>query len=178
MLNDGKNPNSRSTINQIEITDLMLDNNSEFYLNMKPKTIKAEIMKKIKFYQDYGQINEKESNEFFHSNKILRSNSVELYKKHNQKKKKVINENNTKIDNNGNDIVQIIDKNNAQNIGKSNKKVTFLKSQFVTIIDVESYKQYNQENTCKDPYEGINNNLDSDKNVNGNERVVCSCFIM
>ena len=76
MLNDGKNPNSRSTINQIEITDLMLDNNSEFYLNMKPKTIKAENMKKIKFYQDYGQINEKESNEFFHSNRILRSNSV------------------------------------------------------------------------------------------------------
>ena len=28
MLNDGKNPNSRSSINQIEITDLMLDNNS------------------------------------------------------------------------------------------------------------------------------------------------------
>ncbi len=56
--------------------------------------------------------------------------------------------------------------------------MTFLKSQFVTIIDVESYKQYNAENTCKDPYEGINNNLDSDNNVIENERVVCSCFIM
>ena len=175
MLNGEKNPNSKKSINQIEITEIMLDNNSEFYLNMKPKTIKAENMKKIKFYQDYGQINEKESNEFFHSNKILRSNSVELYKKHNQKKKKVIDENNVNIGNNGNDIV---DKNNVQKIGKSNKKVTFLKSQFVTIIDVESYKQYNAENTCKDPYEGINNNLDSDNNVIENERVVCSCFIM
>jgi len=175
MLNGEKNPNSKKRINQIEITEIMLDNNSEFYLNMKPKTIKAENMKKIKFYQDYGQINEKESNEFFHSNKILRSNSVELYKKHNQKKKKVIDENNVNIGNNGNDIV---DKNNVQKIGKSNKKVTFLKSQFVTIIDVESYKQYNAENTCKDPYEGINNNLDSDNNVIENERVVCSCFIM
>ncbi len=115
MLNGEKNPNSKKSINQIEITEIMLDNNSEFYLNMKPKTIKAENMKKIKFYQDYGQINEKESNEFFHSNKILRSNSVELYKKHNQKKKKVIDENNVNIGNNGNDIV---DKNNVQKIGK------------------------------------------------------------
>ena len=178
MLNEDKNPNSQKGINRIEITDLMLDNNTEIYINMKPKTIKAENMKKIKFYQDYGQLNEKESIEFFQANKILRSNSVELYKKHNQKKKKTINESNTKINNNGNDIIEIIDKNNILKIGKSNKKVSFLKSQFVTIIDVESYKKYNQENTCKDPYEGIINNLDIEHNINENERVVCSCFIM
>ena len=169
MLIDDKKSNSKNSKNQLEITDMMLDNNSEFYLNMKPKTIKAENMKKIKFYQDYEQINEKETNEFFHTNKILRSNSVDLYKKHNQKKK-AITENNNKIDNNGNE-----DKNNT---GKSNKKVTFSKSKFVTIIDVKSYKQYNKENTCKDPYEIINNNLDSGNNVNENEKVVCSCFIL
>ena len=65
MLNGEKNPNSKKSINQIEITEIMLDNNSEFYLNMKPKTIKAENMKKIKFYQDYGQINEKKVMNFF-----------------------------------------------------------------------------------------------------------------
>ena len=176
MLNEDKKPNSNKNINQIEITDIMQDNNDEFYLNMRPKTIKYEEMKKIKFYQDYGQINEKERNELFHTNKILRSNSVELYKKYNQKEKKTINESNTNINNNGNDTTEIIDKNNIQKI----KKVSFLKTQFVTIIDVESYKKYNEQNTCKDPYEGINNYLDNESNVNENEheRVVCCCFIM
>ena len=172
MLNEDKKPNSKKNINQIEITDIMQDNNDEFYLNMRAKTLKSEEMKKIKFYQDYGQINEKERNELFHTNKILRSNSVELYKKYNQKKKKTINERNTKINNNGNDTTEIIDKNNIQKI----KKVSFLKTQFFTIIEVESYKKFNERNTCKDPYEGINNNLVSDNNLN--ERVVCCCFIM
>ena len=35
------------------------------------------------------------------------------------------------------------------------KKVTFLEPNFITIIDVESYKKYNEENTCKDPFEDI-----------------------
>ena len=60
MLNKDKKPNSKNNINQIEITDIMQDNNDEFYLNMRPKTIKSEKMKKMQFYQDYGQINEKE----------------------------------------------------------------------------------------------------------------------
>ena len=174
MLNEDKKPNSKKNINQIEITDIMQDNNDEFYLNMRPKTIKSEKMKKMQFYQDYGQINEKERNELFRTNKILRSNSFELYKKYNQKKKKTINESSTKINNNGNDTTEIIDKNNIQKI----KKVSFLKTQFVTIIDVESYKKYNEQNTCKDPYEGINNNLDCNNKVNEYEKVVCCCFIM
>lgn len=63
-----------------------------------------------------------------------------------------------------------------------NKKVVFLPN-FVTIIDVESYKKFNEENTCKDPFENmeiinghinIKNNDDED---DGKARVLCSCII-
>ena len=81
-------------------------------------------------------------------------------------------------------------KNNNINVinGKKIKKVSFLMPKFVTIIDVESYKQFNAENTCKDPFEDLikNNNSkgnnvtssNKDKQLNDKERVVCSCFII
>ena len=56
---------------------------------------------------------------------------------------------------------------------------------FVTIIDVESYKKFNAENTCKDPFENmeivnghinIKNNNDDDE-ADGKTKVLCSCFI-
>ena len=71
-----------------------------------------------------------------------------------------------------------------------NKKVSFPKN-FVTFIDVESYKQFNIENTSKDPFEDMEflNNIHNKYNINintndnknevdeGKERVTCSCLI-
>ena len=48
------------------------------------------------------------------------------------------------------------------------KKVKFLQDNFVTIINVESFKKFNAENTSKDPYEDA-----ADSKVSFN----CTCFI-
>ena len=54
-----------------------------------------------------------------------------------------------------------------------NKKVKFLTPQFVEIIDVESYKKYNEINTSKDPYDNNNENKKENKT-----KLICSCFII
>ena len=63
------------------------------------------------------------------------------------------------------------------------KKVTFPPN-FVSIIDVESYKKYNVDNTCKDPFDdmefiqNIRNELNNEKNKEkqkGKENIKCSC---
>ena len=51
------------------------------------------------------------------------------------------------------------------------KKVKFMEPSFVNIIEVESYKKFNQENTNKDPFYVTNQNDDK-------ANVVCSCFIV
>ena len=38
------------------------------------------------------------------------------------------------------------------------KKLLFKEPNFVEIIDVESYKKFNEENTSKDPYDHLYNN--------------------
>ena len=127
-----------------------------------------------------------------------RSNSVELYKKHRKrkrlrKKKNQFRNNDVNINNginkniNNNEIEKPIDdinknnnNNNHNNIkGKKTKKVSFLNPEFVVIIDVESYKKFNEENTCKDPYDEYikNNNINNNKE-NNKDKVLCSCFIM
>ena len=63
----------------------------------------------------------------------------------------------------------------------TNKKVSFPKD-FLTIIDVESYKKYNEENTCKDPFENMEfvngrliNTKKNDDEPHGKASVLCSC---
>jgi len=129
-----------------------------------------------------------------------RRNSVSLYKKkkkerdkEKEKEKSMNTKHSTKniktikLDN----IYDINEKNTKVNVKRSKssrnikgKKVTFQNPNFVTIIDVESYKKYN-ENTCKDPFgnflnyysEILNSNNDDDEDDDGKERVRCSCFI-
>ena len=169
-------------IKETDIMDIILNNNSEDFQNIQSHTIKAVNMKKIKFFKNYVQMDEDEENSFY--NKLKRSNSVDLYKKHKEKQLKKQKENNN---DNNNKIEPMTEekKINKNDNNKNGKKVTFLKTNFVTIIDVESYKKFNQENTSKDPYDelvnnnnNINNNKDdNEKNDNGKEKVVCSCFI-
>jgi hypothetical protein len=127
------------------------------------------------------------------SPRIKRSNSIKLYKRH-----KFLKEQKKKEKNNNGDLKSGIENENIikekekAEVSKKGKKVSFLEPNFVTIIDVESYKQFNIENTSKDPFEdleflknihninnyniniNINNNKDED---DGKERVNCSCLI-
>ena len=77
--------------------------------------------------------------------------------------------------NNQNELYKIYDKNYFNKEIKKEKKikkVTFMEPMFVNIIEVESYKKYNEENTSKDPYFYINNKNDNKENV------LCSCSII
>ena len=117
---------------------------------------------------------------------IKRSNSIKLYKKHKKDKDK---KNSSKKENEidakekvGN-IFDILEcKKRRVNKNTKNKKVTFPKD-FVIIIDVESYKKFNEENTCKDPFENmeivngrlVNTNNTKNDEPNGKANVLCSC---
>jgi hypothetical protein len=121
---------------------------------------------------------------------LKRSNSIKLYKKHKKEQErrnslKKENEKDTK-DKTG-DIFNVSVVNGTKMPGKGSKngkqkKVAFLPN-FVTIIDVESYKKFNEENTCKDPFENmeiINGHINiknNDDEADGKARVLCSCVI-
>ncbi len=81
-----------------------------------------------------------------------------------------INEKNESVD--LNKINKLKENNiNLENIEKEKeKKVKFLEPEFVQIIEVESYKKYNMENTCKDPF------FPDDKKEE-KTKFMCSCFI-
>ena len=118
---------------------------------------------------------------------IKRSNSIKLYKKHQKDKEKRLSlKKENKKDAKNNDIFSL-EENGTKRPNKSskniNKKVVFPPN-FVTIIDVESYKKFNEENTCKDPFENmeiingrININNNNDDEPDGKARVLCSCII-
>jgi hypothetical protein len=156
---------SKSVLNENEVLE-MLCNNPEYYKTVNPKKIKAENMKKIQFYEQMG-VNKNDC--YDKGKQLFRNNSVDLYKKRNKEKMK-----------NKDDINEFfMNDNNDQKDGKQNKRVRFLKSKFVTIIEVESYKKYNVVNACKDPYENFYKNNDTGNNCClGNDKVNCTCFIV
>ena len=94
--------------------------------------------------------------------------------------------NNNKSVNENNDDIKNFNTNDNNLIEKNDKKIKRVSfpNDFVTIIDVESYKKFNQENTCQDPYANIINNVNDNNNSNnkkgnenGKEKVVCSCLV-
>ena len=74
--------------------------------------------------------------------------------------------------NNQNEFYKIYDKKKI--IKKEKKRVKFLQPIFINIIEVESYKKFNEENTSKDPYEYSN---ESNNRNDNKEYVMCSCFV-
>ena len=123
---------------------------------------------------------------------IKRMNSIKLYQKHNKEKERR-NSLEKEIDKDTKDksgdiinVPEVTGKNKAIKIAKNvkQKKVEFLPN-FVKVIYVESYKKFNAENTCKDPFENmeiVNGQLSIKTNNNGDEadgktKVLCSCFI-
>lgn len=121
-------------------------------------------------------------------------NSIVLYHEHSKNKKKGKSEDEQKNEeegkntiNNINNIVnnskfssELNSNNKSPKVGgakkkakkekKVVKKVNFLEPNFVSIIDVESYKQYNLENTSKDPY--------FDDVQEGKDSVKCTCIVI
>ena len=157
---------SKSVMNENEVLEL-LGNNAECYKSVNQKSINVDNMKKIQFYEQMG-VNR---NDCFNKGKqLFRNNSVDIYKKRNREKKLK----------NRNDMNEFNKNNNIeQKDGKQNKRVSFLESKFVTIIEVESYKKFNEMNACKDPYQNFYKNSDNDNNCClGNDRINCSCFIV
>ena len=176
-----------------EKLDMILNNNSESYLILKQKKIKIDRFIKKKVPLNCEEIeNSDEDVPCVRTRK--RSDSVDLYKKHKrekEKKNKKENLKNSKINNSN--IYDVQENANTRKPNKclkngKEKKVSFPKN-FVTIIDVESYKKFNEENTCKDPLddlefltkikdEAFKNKLDEiDEGNDGKERVYCSCSI-
>jgi hypothetical protein len=113
-----------------------------------------------------------------------RSNSIKLYKKQQKDKQKRDFLNNESIKDVKNDnIVHLIPENNDEKRNKSTQKKVSFCPDFVTIIDVESYKKFNEENTCKDPFddmEFLNGKLNlniKDEEEDGKAKVQCSCSV-
>ena len=121
---------------------------------------------------------------------LKRSNSIKLYKKHKKEQERrnsLKKENEKDIKDKTGDIFNVSVVNGTKMPGKGSKngkqkKVAFLPN-FVTIIDVESYKKFNEENTCKDPFENMEiingriNIKNNDEEADGKARVLCSCVI-
>lgn len=124
----------------------MLNNNTESY----------NIMKEKRFSKVTNNIDNNPSNDNNTEKKVedpfdyipTRKNSIKLYKDRKKRRKKT-----KELSNNENNIR----KPSSKKINdKSNKKhVNFPFPNFAMIIDVESYKKFNAENTSKDPYEDV-----------------------
>ena len=169
--------------NSTEI-DMILSNKIESYKIMKNVNLKSNIGTKCLI--NYEEIRNDDDNTSIHTRK--RIDSIKLYKKHKKDRERKNSLKNNINPNNEMNSEKQNDNKFTQKISKNvrNKNVTFLEPNFITIIDVESYKKYNEENTCKDPFEDIEfiNNMKIDHiNTNNNEiddgkeRVHCSCSI-
>ena len=143
--------------------DMMLNNNTESYLIMKCQNVKGCGIRNKKCLINYEEMkNNVEDIPNIKTRK--RTNSVDLYKKHKRqrdKKTKTLrpSSRNLKINNN---LCEISENSNLNSNKKSNKnlrndkeKKVYFPKNFVCIIDVESYKKYNEENTSKDPFEDM-----------------------
>ena len=196
--------------------------NDEIEQSLKPLKIKSEPKGKKINVLKYKEINNNISNNIPKEDR-KRSNSIDLYKKQKKDKEKNYKQNkestksikstksnNSQSNNNINILANVnkatdnmlnnkMEKSPIKNNNKQ-KKVTFLKHNFVTIIDVESYKKYNEENTSKDPFDDLQfvkninniNNININININNNNinnkknekegdenkvRLNCTCFI-
>ena len=188
--------NSKEKVN----IDNMNNNDKESYLILKHKKIKIDRPIKKKRILNFEEIKNNEE-DIPNIRTRKRSDSVDLYKKkrrerekekENKNKKESKKESTKNVKRNNNNIYNVSENVNIRKSSKSlkngkEKKVSFSKN-FVTIIDVESYKKFNEENTCKDPFEDmeflekINNGLiklddEEEEESDGKARVNCSCFI-
>ena len=203
--NNEKNKNkSKNNSKEKNNLDMIMNNNEETYQSIKIQKIKGENNEKKKSLINYEEIKNKDETIPLPKRR-KRSNSVDLYKKQQREKEKknkkesnknikTINNNHNNINNNINEVCEstnlYINRKSSKNIKNGKiKKVNFHKN-FATIIDVESYKKFNEENTYKDPFEDMefiknlkninlnnNNNKEDEDEDDGKAHANCSCLI-
>ena len=164
-----KNKNINSTYDN---ENSIVNNNIYSKNNSKIKSLKNQ--------QEKNENKKDDDNEVGIAVKTLkRSNSIKLYKKQAREKERresLKKESDKQI---------LQDISNIERVKKTNKpakKVAF-SPDLVEIIDVESYKKFNEENTCKDPFDNmefINGTISvnhNDDEEDGKAKVLCSCSI-
>ena len=161
-----------------------LSNNIPTQKDFKVNQSELKEVNNLKFeLNENSKINEEQAQNIVRPIRISikRNNSIKLYKKQqNERHKKDVN---YKEEVKNNDIYKE-SSNKNRTFKNANKKVVFLPN-FLTIIDVESYKKFNEENTCKDPFDNIEllnhpiniDNKEDDDEYDDKVRVRCSCFI-
>jgi hypothetical protein len=196
-----QNEDTQNIKNEKENFDKNPKNYKESFMMVKNSNIRVNNFGNEKCLLNYQEMDD---NDLPPTRK--RTNSVDLYKHKRSKNKKKTNkgDSNNNIKNitlNLNDSPS--NEANANNAsmkpfknGKT-KKVSFLTPNFITIIDVESYKKFNEENTSKDPFEDLefikninninnfninystnNSTNNNEKDINdGKESVNCTCTI-
>ena len=159
---------------------------------------KIKIQKKLNNSFDEDERKKEEKKEDVNDDSVVpvrsmkRMNSIKLYKKHKKEKERRITFNRSNDKDSKDKTGDLINLSNATGTKRTSKisknmkqkKVNFLPN-FVKVIYVESYKKFNAENTCKDPFENmeivnghinIKNNNDDDE-ADGKTKVLCSCTI-
>ena len=182
-----------TSINQIEENDddTKINTTSNNNINETKKESKSKKEKKKEKSPEKEEIKQEskkkeEDDDDVPMRSVKRSNSIKLYKKHKKdkdKKNSSKKDNDIEVKDKAGDIFEISDYKKKKKNKNANKKVSFPKD-FLTIIDVESYKKYNEENTCKDPFENmefvngrlINTQKNNDE-PNGKTSVLCSCVL-
>ena len=185
--------NSKST--KIPIINQIIENRDETKINTtsnnninesknESKSKKEKKKEKSPQKEEIKESIKKEDDEDLPMRSIKRSNSIKLYKKHKKdkdKKNSSKKDNDIEVKDKAGDIFEISDYKKKKKNKNTNKKVSFPKD-FLTIIDVESYKKYNEENTCKDPFENMEfvngrliNTKKNDDEPHGKASVLCSC---
>ena len=137
-------------------------------------------IKSLKNQQEKNENKKDDDNEVGIAVKTLeRSNSIKLYKKQAREKER---RESLKKESNKGLLPDLSNKEKVKKINKTNKRVAF-SPDLVEIIDVESYKKFNEENTCKDPFDNmefINGTISvnhNDDEEDGKAKALCTCFI-
>jgi hypothetical protein len=164
--------------------DMVLNNKVESYQIIKKAKMRPCSKGSNKCLINYEDYRNEDDDTCIRTRK--RSDSIKLYKKHKRDRENHLRNNNNQINNSDTENEKKFKRKSTKNL--LNKKVSFLSPNFITIIDVESYKKYNEENTYKDPFDDIEiiNNMKIDhieahtngnEIVEGKESVHCSCSI-
>ena len=183
------NSSKNKIINPTNDKENSITNNNNITNQKKPKLQLSKSKDQVK--QNKGTKSEDKKNNDDDDDFVLpvktfkRSNSIKLYKKHQKDKQRRESLKNESIKELKNEDIynSILDNNDSKRIIKTTKKKVEFLPNFLTIIDVESYKKFNAENTCKDPFDNpdfLNGNINlinNDDEDEGKTRLNCSCFI-
>lgn len=154
--------------------------------NITPKNQKLQISKsKVKFNLNRGKTSEEikydNDDEIVLNVKAIKRNKFYKSRQKNKQKKRNLNKD-TIEESKNEDVFNQVPENSEKKSKTTKKKVSFLRN-YVTIIDVESYKKFNFLNAYEDPYEdalsmfGNINLLNEEDEEDENTRLNCACFI-